>query len=47
MSVTCCTGYIYLLDRLDWRGKSEVATNRKWARVRLERIGKKIKLNKK
>ena len=24
--------------RLDWRGKSEVATNRKWARVWLERI---------
>ena len=40
MSVTCCTGYIYLLGRLDWRGKSEVATNRKWARVRLERIGR-------
>ena len=39
MSVTWCTGYIYLLGRLDWRGKSEVATNRKWARVRLERIG--------
>ena len=38
MSVTWCTGYIYLLGRLDWRGKSEVATNRKWARVRLERI---------
>ena len=31
---------VYLLGRLDWRGKSEVATNRKWARVRLERIGR-------
>ena len=40
MSVTWCTGYLYLLGRLDWRGKSEVATNRKWARVRLERIGR-------
>ena len=40
MSVVLCTGYINLLGRLDWRGKLEVATNRKWARVRLERIGK-------
>ena len=40
MSVTWCTEYIYLLGRLDWRGKSEVATNRMWARVRLERIGR-------
>jgi len=32
--------YIYLLGRLDWRGNSEVATNRKWARVRLERLGR-------
>jgi hypothetical protein len=28
------------VGRLDWRGKSEVATNRKWARVKLERIGR-------
>jgi len=39
MSVTWCTGCIYLLGRLDWRGKSEVATNSKFARVKLERIG--------
>jgi hypothetical protein len=32
--------HIYLLDRLDWRGKSEGATNREWVHVRLERIGR-------